>query len=83
MIPTKLPTVFARVLAGIASGELGGCPSDTGLDNQTVDALDDYAAAVTAGTDTSTAIANAQTQLRAMLDGTHAKQDRQRRLDQR
>jgi hypothetical protein len=67
----QLRATFDAVLAGIRRGRLAGCPSDTGLDDQTVTALDGVA-------QHTTTAEQARAELEKMLDGTHARQTRQR-----
>jgi len=66
-----LRATFTRVLARIRAGEIGACPSDTGLDPETQAALDDYGAGRITAND-------ARAEFARMLDGTHAHQTRQR-----
>lgn len=69
--PDQLRATFDRLLAAIGDGTITSCPSDTGLDEQTIAALD----AVAAGRVSRDA---ARSELARMLDGTHARQARQR-----
>lgn len=68
---SELRATFDKVLTGVRDGSLKGCPSDTGLDDQTVTALDRMAQGK------ATAV-QARVEFARMLDGTHARQARQR-----
>lgn len=69
----QLRQTFEQVLKAITSGDLGGCPTDTGLDEQTVRILNSLAAQP--GKKKAVDIVACRTEFMWMLDGTHARED--------
>lgn len=69
-----LGAVFDAVLAQILTGALPGCPTETGLDFETVDALNAVAAAVAKNGDVTAGAQTAVNELEKMFDGTHARE---------
>lgn len=76
--PTEAELVasFNRVLDGIVAGVWGRCPSDTGLDDETIDILNLLAEQPDPKTPAD--IAACRTEFGRMLDGTHAIEAQQR-----
>ena len=75
MHPTQAELVrtFNGVLDGIVNGTTVGCPTDTGLDPQTVDILNLLAAQPNPKRPVD--IAACRTEFARMLDGTHDVED--------
>lgn len=69
----ELRITFNQVLNNIVAGNLAGCPSDTGLDQQTCDILNSLAAQP--GKKKAVDILACRTEFVRMLDGTHARED--------
>jgi len=78
-MPLRPPTeaelrhTFNEVLDGILSGQLTGCPTDTGLDHRTEDILNLLARQP--GRKRPSDIAACLIEFERMLDGTHARED--------
>jgi len=73
----ELVVIFNGVLERIVSGELAGCPTETGLDWQTSEMLNLLARQrVKYPTD----ISACRIEFARMLDGTHAREDQERDL---
>lgn len=68
----ELHKVFTGVLDGIVSGDLTFCPTDTGLDEQTVHILNLLAAQPDPKRPAD--IEACRTEFDRMLDGTHARE---------
>ena len=71
MLPNDPRTTFRQVIAGIIDG--GDCPSDTGLDQQTVDIL--RLLARQPGKKSPADIEACWIEFARMLDGTHAREN--------
>lgn len=63
----QLRQTFTGILTAMSKGELNFCPTGTGLDEQTVSALNRYAISDKLPTDEVAA----RTEFARMLDGTH------------
>lgn len=74
----ELRDAFTDTLDRIVAGEYFGCPTDTGLDVETADSLD----ALARHPKSPAARMACRTEFVRMLDGTHAREAREReRLD--
>lgn len=71
----EIRQTFNKVLKGIVAGKLGGCPTDTGLDQPTYDILNLLARQP--HPKRATDIVACRTEFARMLDGTHAREDAQ------
>ena len=69
----QLSKTFTQVLDDIVAGKLGGCPTDTGLDEQTCRILDSLAAQP--GKKKAVDILACRTEFAYMLNGTNARED--------
>lgn len=69
----ELRNTFSQVLQDIVDGKLGGCPSDTGLDDQCMRILNSLARQP--GKKKAIDILACRTEFAYMLDGTHARED--------
>lgn len=68
----ELVAVFNAILDDIVNGKPGGCPTDTGLDPETVDILNLLARQPSPKRPVD--IAACRTEFGRMLDGTHAQE---------
>lgn len=68
--PAELVATFNQVLDDVVSGTLHACPSDTGLDPETVAVLD----ALAVHPKTARDIVACRTEFARQLDGTHIRE---------